>query len=65
MKTVKQDEFDSFIRSIPEDDLSLGRDVGRMHGITAYYQDGKLVAEERWIRDSVSQPRIWTYQIAE
>lgn len=65
MKTVKQDEFDSFIRSIPEDDFSLGRDVCRMHGITAYYKAGKLVAEERWHRETTSQPRIWTYQIAE
>ncbi len=65
MKTVNQDEFDSFIRSFKEDDLICGRDVGRMHGMAIYQQAGKVVAEERWIRESLNQPRVWIYQIAE
>jgi len=64
MKTVNQDEFDSFIRSFQEDDLICGRDVGRMHGMAIYQKSGKVVAEERWTRESLSHPRIWTYQIA-
>ena len=65
MKTVKQDEFDAFIRSIPNDDLECGRDVGRTHGICCYSVAGKVVAVERWHRDSVSDPRVFIYEIGE
>lgn len=64
MITVKQDEFEAFIRGIPDDDVTVGRDVGRTHGMACWYKSGKLVAEERWIRDSTSDPRIFTYKIS-
>lgn len=64
MKTVKQDEFEAFIRSIPSDDLTVGRDVGRTHGIACWYDSGKLVAKECWSRDSTSDPRIFSYEIS-
>lgn len=62
MKTVKQDEFESFIRAISEDDLSTGRDVGRTHGIACYYACGKHVATERWIMENGR--RQFTYEVA-
>lgn len=65
MKTVKQDEFEAFVRSIPDEQHRVGRDVGVTHGMACHYWQGRLVAEERWYRDSASQPRVWTYQIAE
>lgn len=63
MKSVKQDEFESFIRSIPSDGFSSGRDVGRTHGVVCYYDYGKLVATERWILNAGS--RQFTYEILE
>lgn len=63
MKRVKQDEFESFIRAIPDDELTCGRDVGRTHGIACWYKSGALVAEERWFRDCDRSPRQWTYEI--
>ncbi|MNP77069.1 hypothetical protein D3C76_1744200 [compost metagenome] len=61
MRTVKQDEFEAFIRAIPVDDLETGRDVGRTHGIVCYYADGKHVATERWAM--VASTRQFTYEV--
>lgn len=62
MKTVKQDEFQAFIRTISEDDLSTGCDVGRTHGIVCYYKSGKHVATERWMMGD--HGRQFTYEVA-
>lgn len=62
MKNVKQDEFEAFIRAISEDDLTVGRDVGRTHGIACYYAAGKHVATERWI--IIAQSRQFTYEVS-
>lgn len=64
MKTVKQDEFNAFIASIPSSEFSTGRDVGRTHGIVSYYESGKHVATERWAFGEGGN-RYFTYEIAE
>lgn len=62
MRQVKQDEFDAFIRAISEDDLVVGRDVGRTHGIACYYAAGKHVATERWVMGDTT--RQFTYEVS-
>jgi hypothetical protein len=62
MKVVTRDEFDSYIRKFQAGELSMGRDVGRTHGIISYSRRGKTVAVERWAISSGT--RYFTYEVA-
>lgn len=63
MALVKQDEFESFLRSFKDGELRCGRDVGRTHGMECWYKGKHLVAMQSWVRDSNTSPRQWTYEI--
>jgi hypothetical protein len=57
-----QQEFEQVINSLEEDSYTIGHDIGRTHGLICYQCNGKVIGEQRWIKDG--NIRVFTYEIA-
>lgn len=62
-KYVSAAEFHEVVDAIPRERLMTGNDVGRTHGITCYYDSGKLVGTSRWFKDFTNCKRTWKYEL--